>query len=513
MRLTDYRYASEAEKKQWLKNINFELGMKYFGGKSEIGRFIFNRICNMAVRMQQDGKNPDIFLDVFTGGGKMALGIPAGWFNKIVMNDIDYGVYSFYKCCKEEPNRLIEMIKYVGSMMSKMTYQFIAFNRANSPTSNNYDEAQKLAELYELIKDIDKNEKVKKTNSWLKQNNRNEVDEDTFGPLQKRAKLAYVNKEFVLTEAVDNITAAAFTFWVTKADFLGRTDPFVVAYSSDRKDDTEKAYLGIEEKEKIEQAIKSGEALVKRVHRQMVKNNIIVENLDYKELIKKYNGKPWKDLEGNSHEAIEEYKNANKLWYMDPPYHPAALYAGNMPGYEEAFDRNMVIELVHILHNDEEKTYGKLEYFLKSDYNPKYNLRGYEQIISDTELKIRETENKLKTTRKNEENKFLKERLEKLKRYKVRYEKQLKACEKAAHDFDILEENDKESSEYYKKKGKNEPEYYIDVLGEFNKGVKDDYTGEVLKGTEFLWCRGNYSVETAGVYNGGVLVEQKQEEQ
>ena len=43
--------------------------------------------------------------------------------------------------------------------------------------------------------------------------------------------------------------------------------------------------------------------------------------------------------------------------------------------------------------------------------------------------------------------------------------------------------------------------------------LKDDYTGEVLKGTEFLWCRGNYSVETAGVYKEGELVDLKQEQQ
>ena len=149
MRLTDYRYASKSEKEQWLKGINFKLGVRYFGGKSEIGRAIFNRICNMAVRMQQDGNNPDIFLDVFTGGGKMALGIPAGWFNKIVMNDIDYGMYSFYKCCKECPKALIEMIKYVGSKMSKEMYQFIAFNRANTDYHNNRDEAVLLCSLCE----------------------------------------------------------------------------------------------------------------------------------------------------------------------------------------------------------------------------------------------------------------------------------------------------------------------------------------------------------------------------
>lgn len=50
------------------------------------------------------------------------------------------------------------------------------------------------------------------------------------------------------------------------------------------------------------------------------------------------------------------------------------------------------------------------------------------------------------------------------------------------------------------------------MLGEFNKAVKDDYTGEILKGTEFLWCRGNYSKETAGVYEGGELVEQKNQQ-
>ena len=42
----------------------------------------------MAVIMKQADKKADIFIDAFTGGGKMGLSIPKGWFDTIVINDL-----------------------------------------------------------------------------------------------------------------------------------------------------------------------------------------------------------------------------------------------------------------------------------------------------------------------------------------------------------------------------------------------------------------------------------------
>ena len=530
MRLTDYRYASKSEKEQWLKGINFKLGVRYFGGKSEIGRAIFNRICNMAVRMQQDGNNPDIFLDVFTGGGKMALGIPAGWFNKIVMNDIDYGMYSFYKCCKECPKALIEMIKYVGSKMSKEMYQFIAFNRANTDYHNNRDEAVLLCSLCEEISKLEeklendttynnnkeklKEAKIEYVKNWLSANKSKtsgtHIDEDHLEDIISRARKAYKNIDIISDKGIDELTAAAFTFWVTKAEFFGPTEPYKVSYIFDRDngENTEEYYLGVTEKKAIEKAIDSGARLVRRIHDQMDKNDIIVENLDYKELIKKYNGKTWKDLDGNSHEAIAEYENANKLWYMDPPYHPATLGKGALASYEETFNAEMAKEMVKILHNDEVDTYGKLEYFLKSDYSPKYNMIKDKEVVEETTKKLEEEERSKRPD---------KERITILKKHIAKHQMQIECCKDAYHDFDILEENDLASTCCkVDKDGKiiaDKVEYYVDLLGDFSKGTSDSMSDDKKKGTEFLWCRGNYSVETAGVYRDGVLIEQKQEEQ
>ena len=94
---------------------------------------------------------------------------------------------------------------------------------------------------------------------------------------------------------------------------------------------------------------------------------------------------------------------------------------------------------------------------------------------------------------------------------------QIECCKDAYHDFDILEENDLASSACKKDENGNfiaeKVEYYVDLLGDFSKGTSDSMSDDKKKGTEFLWCRGNYSIETAGVYRDGVLIEQKQEEQ
>lgn len=540
-------------------------------------------------------------------------------------------MYSFYKCCKEQPKALIEMIKYVGSKMSKEMYQFIAFNRANTEKHNNKDEAELLYSLYEELLELEKKleedinyknnkDKIKKAKIdyvkyWLNANKSKtsgtHIDEDHLEDIISRARKAYKNIDIISDKGIDELTAAAFTFWVTKAEFFGTTDPYKVGYIFDRDngENTEEYYLGVTEKKAIEKATDSGARLVRRIHDQMEKNDIIVENLDYKELIKKYNGKEYIDISGitineykskieeafkklellkddgtlevicdseyNGIDDIEEYtyseeaerileklkddfsksgklsldlltdtvcnilnhynelindkdklvyyyriymkdhlhqektfEDQNKLWYMDPPYHPATLGRGVLASYEETFNAEMAKEMVKILHNDEVDTYGKLEYFLKSDYSPKYNKIKDEEVVEETTKKLEEEE---RSTRPD------KERITILKKHIAKHQMQIECCKDAYHDFDILEENDLASSACKKDENGNfiaeKVEYYVDLLGDFSKGTSDSMSDDKKKGTEFLWCRGNYSIETAGVYRDGVLIEQKQEEQ
>ena len=70
-------------------------GIPYFGGKSKIGKYLYNTIFNMAVTMN-NGDKPLIFVDAFTGGGKIGLSMPDGWFKLIVINDLEV-MYIPYK--------------------------------------------------------------------------------------------------------------------------------------------------------------------------------------------------------------------------------------------------------------------------------------------------------------------------------------------------------------------------------------------------------------------------------
>ena len=105
MILEDYENSTPDERLKWLDSMKMTVGLNYFGGKSQIGKYINNHICNMAVKMKNDNRRADIFIDAFTGGGKIALSVPYGWYDTIVMNDLNYGVYSFYKYCKDDNDR------------------------------------------------------------------------------------------------------------------------------------------------------------------------------------------------------------------------------------------------------------------------------------------------------------------------------------------------------------------------------------------------------------------------
>ena len=119
MRLFDYMESTEADKIKWFDSFKTQVGMRYFGGKSDSCIYLINRLLNMTCRMYDNGEKANIFIDAFTGGGKLALSMPEGWYDTIVMNDLDYGVYSYYKSCKDKPEALIETILYFGSILMR----------------------------------------------------------------------------------------------------------------------------------------------------------------------------------------------------------------------------------------------------------------------------------------------------------------------------------------------------------------------------------------------------------
>lgn len=119
MRLMDYKLFSKDERLQYLDSQKMTTGIPYFGGKSKIGKYIYNTIFNMAVTMNDNEDKPKIFIDAFTGGGKIGLSMPDGWFDTIVMNDLDYGVYCYYVCCQENYRLLLDTINYLVDNMSE----------------------------------------------------------------------------------------------------------------------------------------------------------------------------------------------------------------------------------------------------------------------------------------------------------------------------------------------------------------------------------------------------------
>ncbi|MFG6344664.1 MAG: DNA adenine methylase [Lachnospiraceae bacterium] len=320
MRLTNYEFAEDIDKKEWLNSIKMYVGLPYFGGKSIIGRYILNNIFNLAVQMKKDNRKADIFIDAFTGGGKIGLSIPQGWFDTIVINDLNYGVYSYYKCCQDLDKyiALIYMIEKIGKeFMNRNFFHLAAYVRS-----------------FGLSVDM-----------W----------ED---------KTQFVTKN----EMIDPLVAAALTYWVTSASYNNMTAPDTTAYNITRElnDKEEKAF----ERANIERIIKVAYKRIPKLHEKLNNQQYVIENLDYKELIKKYNGLKYNDLKQKEQKAESMYINKNKLWYFDPPYHPYCLHGTDEAPYADTFTVEMADEMINILHGDKEQEYGQLEYFIKSDYDP-----------------------------------------------------------------------------------------------------------------------------------------------
>lgn len=326
MRLADYELSSELDRKKYLDSLNMAVGLPYFGGKSKIGKFIYNIVFNMLVEMKRKGRDAELFIDVFTGGGKIGLTMPKGWVKKgIVMNDLDYGVYSYYKCVKDDYINLINMIDKLGDMMSKDMFYLSAYLR-------------QYGACCETIPGV------------------------MFGE----------------DEQVDELVAAAMTYWVTNASFNNVTEPKAASYKLDMGDSNE----GLNIKKIVAKAHKN----IPKLHRQLNSQQYYIENLDYKELIKKYNGKEYFDLKGKKHGPNPELGEMNKLYYMDPPYYAPTLHMGKDAPYANTFPEDKTDEMTKILaceNSEIEKSYGTIEFFIKSDYDPKETIKKAEKEIDN----------------------------------------------------------------------------------------------------------------------------------
>ena len=478
MRLNDYKMSSEYDKEKWLESYKIITGLPYFGGKAYIGKYLINRICNMAVQMDIDGKKPDIFIDVFGGGGKIALSIPEGWFDTIVLNDYNYGITSFFNCCKDSPDELIELIEKLGSVMNKDLFHILAFIRSNDGQ-----------------KSLEKEYKNESTN-----NDEYESNEDK----EEKATRYKRYKEVLFEDEIEPLLSAAATYWVTKLDFMGITDPLRVSYNASIKDNKSETIGNQNEKEKIANIVKGARKHILDISQRMRKNNIIVERLDFAELVKKYNGKPYEKTNHERCNPETAYTEKNILWYMDSPYHPSTLSKGEKAPYEDTFDIELVSKMTEIIHNDKEAEYGKIEYFIKSDYDPKETLRFalemIERYTAEKEklgLQLKSTQDKRqdindgdkdwKTKRLKIINDYL-EKMEEQKTLILNKDKQKFLGKDIApfHHFDCLEDN----SEYVKDRNKEKPEYFKECLGEFTKGAINKITGEKVIGKEYIWFKG-----------------------
>ena len=340
----------------------------------------------------------------------------------------------------------------------------------------------------------------------------------------------------ITEERVLPLVSAAMTFWVTRLEFLGCTDPYSVSYTGEQSDNKSGFVSDVSEKEKIEKAIIFAKQQIPKISKILNKKNIIIENLDYKELIKKYNGLEYTDTYNERHQPNEILKSKNKLWYFDPPYHPSTLYAGNEAPYEDSFSWGDSREIVEILANKHINVYGELEYFIKSDYDPKFVCKQFAENLEITKKKLErlmqthpnkwtdemmDKYNKLfgsseefvemEEVDNKESDNNIPNRINRMLNYCIRMKQQMAYSLLAYHDFDILEENN--IRPIIKKvrhiNGKRPggipkkvkivnihkvkiPTYYKECLGSFAKGISDNDTGEKLKGMEFVWCRGNF---------------------
>jgi len=79
--------------------------LRYPGGKSKLVDYLFSKM--------QENKS-DTFIEAYSGGGSVGLALlEANVINKLILNDLEYGIYSLFCMIINSPSELIRMIENI----------------------------------------------------------------------------------------------------------------------------------------------------------------------------------------------------------------------------------------------------------------------------------------------------------------------------------------------------------------------------------------------------------------
>lgn len=370
----EYINASERERQLWVDTLPIEVGMQYFGGKSgPLGRKLLKAVCDMQAYCITRGKRKKIYVDAFCGGGKMGLSVPEGWFDEIYMNDLDYGVYSYYHVCKNRPEELkrvveayinpktlIQKVKITNDLEKSqgwLLFEALKWGRHSDEGmfGANYNYNYKGAVGVNL-KEIDNSEALK-TNS---------VIEKVFSDIKN------------ITIPEPELRAAFATVFITEYGFTSETGKHA-SYTIEGKRETEKVGLINQKKKDILNKIDN-------VHRIMNKKNITITRDDYAQLLDTPDDKTRAEMDKNGREDLLHLADNkdNILFFLDPPYHPLTLSGQKEAGYDCTFNREMSLQILDKLRKlrlDDKKDLA----FIFCNYNPSDFKAANEELFNDEE--------------------------------------------------------------------------------------------------------------------------------
>ena len=249
-------------------------------------------------------------------------------------------------------------------------------------------------------------------------------------------------------KSLDPLMCAAATHWVTQASYsgqMGKNASYILPAKESSEVNKEKG-KSIVEKESIRKILKSSPKRIKTINKIISDKNIIIENLDYKELIRKYEKRTLdnKIADGRNVDLGHDYDNI--LWYFDPPYHPYTLHGGMEAPYPCTFTVEQSEAFVNILLGRDKEVDRKLDFFIKSDYDPEEAVRIARESVDEC---------------KNSQKEWYEELID------------LDGYGEISNAF-------KELEVYPYEKIK---------VGSFRKGAVDG-NGEITIGSEFIWCKG-----------------------
>ena len=367
----EYINASERERQLWIDTLPIEVGMQYFGGKSgPLGRKLLKAVCDMQAYCITKGERKKIYVDAFCGGGKMGLSVPEGWFDEIYMNDLDYGVYSYYHVCKDRPDELkkiveayinpktlIQKVKITSDLEKSQGWLlFEALKWGRHSDEGMFGANYNYKGAVNINSEIIDNSEALKTNS---------VIEKVFSDIKN------------ITIPEPELRAAFATVFITEYGFTSETGKHA-SYTIEGKRETEKVGLINQKKKDILNKIDN-------VNRIMNKKNITITRDDYAQLLDTPNDKIKAKMDKNGRKDLL-YLADNKdniLFFLDPPYHPLTLSGQKEAGYDCTFNREMSLQILDKLRKlkDEEKKMA----FIFCNYNPSDFKAANEELFNDEE--------------------------------------------------------------------------------------------------------------------------------